>query len=499
MQITVTITPPSGASMGLKQYSLAIRDVDTRELYASTVKYLPAMIPNNAAYELETTIDIPSTKRVEFTITPADTLTYSATLKQREVVDGTFTTTQLEYTGQITTASEVVMTKLMPEMDVIKFLKGLFQMFKLVVVGKEDNSFYVNSLDAYYLQGQRRDITKYVNYAQIDVERGEILGELDFKFADPSTILATQFKDNNGVGYGDSKVKLKDADGEPFDGDTLTVELPFETVVYERLTDVNGSFLTGLQIGSVMNYNYEPVFIKPHLHYASRLTIGSTNKIKFQGTDILEDTIFIPTVGDSAYNPTYSLLFESEDNSYTGDIINNTLYSHHYAPYIEAIFNIKRRTIKVEAKLPIQIITRLDLNDVITINSLDYRINSYKYNLLTGLTNLELINGFDKYETNELLLLDECFRASNNGGVYTFNIPFIQDYTITSTLVGGDGGIFVYPSTPEPNQLRLAVAPWGEVSGRGVDVWQRKTELTFTDSSGNSQGGMCIVQTNRGD
>ena len=47
------------------------------------------------------------------------------------------------------------------------------------------------------------------------------------------------------------------------------------------------------------------------------------------------------------------------------------------------------------ANLPIQIVTRLELNDVISIGQIDYRINKYSYNLLNGLTKLELINGFD--------------------------------------------------------------------------------------------------------
>jgi len=145
----------------------------------------------------------------------------------------------------------------------------------------------------------------------------------------------------------------------------------------------------------------------------------------------------MPMTHSGVYSPAYSLLFESEISTYTNDTLNNTLYSNHYQNYVEAIFNIKRRTMKVSAKLPIQIITQLDLNDIITIDKLDYRINNFKYNLLTGLTQLELINGFDKFETNDVILPTECFIASNLGGQYRFNIPNIEDYTITSSVVGG--------------------------------------------------------------
>ena len=107
----------------------------------------------------------------------------------------------------------------------------------------------------------------------------------------PSSLLAKQFKDDNGVGYGDSKVKLKDLDGEAFDGDTLTVELPFETIKYERLTDRNTGGLTTVQVGNVIDIDYAPVFTEPHLHYAAKIRINDLdNRISYQGT-VLEDYI----------------------------------------------------------------------------------------------------------------------------------------------------------------------------------------------------------------
>ena len=56
------------------------------------------------------------------------------------------------------------------------------------------------------------------------------------------------------------------------------------------------------------------------------------------------------------------------------------------------------------ANLPIQIVTRLELNDVISIGQIDYRINKYSYNLLNGLTKLELINGFDTTLQNRVYI-----------------------------------------------------------------------------------------------
>ena len=482
MEIILQVDPEA-AFMDV-QYTIAMIDVDSDEILAQRVVYggdgsvsVIAAFPRNPS-NTSLVLDL----NVKFTITSTEGIEYVSNLTSRYIEEGTYLP-PIEYSDSgvtpISTSAGIIINRLLPEMEVSEFIKGLIQLFKLVVIGREGSEFHVNSLDAFYRQGLRYDIGKYVDYAGWDVERGEILGELDFKFAEPSTILATQFLDDNGVGYGDSKVKLKDLDGEPFDGDTLTIDIPFETIVYERLTDGYSGVVTAIQVGNVMDITNAPVFTAPHLHYASKIRINDLdNHIKFQSTVTLDDYVWMPMTHSGVYSPAYSLLFESENSTYTNETLSNTLYSNHYQNYIEAIFNIKRRTLKVSANLPIQIITRLDLNDIITIDKLDYRINNFKYNLLTGLTQLELINGFDKFETNDVILPTECFQASNLGAQYRFNIPNIENYIITSSVVGG-GTAFVTDSVTR-NQLILDVDAWTSVP---VGEFSRTTELVFTSES----------------
>ena len=479
MEIRLSVTPQL-ATVG-SGYVLRVKNADTEAVLLQRVFAITQQTQSGSG-NVSITIPLPQTTNIVFEIIPTESLIYSATLKSTLIDNqGNYSTVEFSDTSSNVTANaEVEISKLMPEMEVTEFIKGLIQMFKLVVIGNEGGDFYVNSLDAYYRQGERYDVSDYVDYAEYNVERGEILNELDFKFQEPSSILAKQFLDNNGVGYGDSKVKLKDTDGEAFDGDTLTVELPFETIVYDRLTDGNNNNLTAIQVGNVIDIEYSPVFTAPHLHYASRVRINDAdNHIKFNGATQLDDYVWCPMTHSGVYSPAYSLLFESEVSTYTYEVLNNTLYSNHYQNYIEAIFNIKRRTTTVKCRLPIQIITQLDLNDIITIDKLDYRINNFKYNLLTGITNLELINGFDKFETNDVILPTECFIASNLEAQYRFNIPNIEDYTITSSVVGG-GTPFVTHSVTR-NQLILDVDAWTSIP---VNTYSRTTELVFTTEIG---------------
>jgi len=478
MLLSLAVTPASGSS-GI-QYTLKIRDVDTQEELASGV-FVGVAALGIVTY-LTVTIPLQQTRNIEYTITPSRALNYSATLVSKLVdSDGNFSTREDSATvSSVTSLANVEVSKLLPDMEISEFIKGLIQMFKLVVIGREGGDFYINSLDAYYRTGVRYDISKYVDYAEFNVERGEILSELDFKFQEPKSILAKQFLDNNGVGYGDSKVKLKDLDGEPFDGDTLTVELPFEQIMYERLTDTTSGALSAVQVGNVIDIALKPVFTKPHLHYASLTRVSDfESEINYQNTTILNNDVWMPMSHSGVYGAAYSLLFESEVSTYTRETLRNTLYSNHYENYVQAIFNVKRRTLKVTSRLPIQIITQLDLNDIITIDKLDYRINNFKYNLLTGMTDLELINGFDEYENGDIVLPSECFVADNRGGQYRFNIPNVENFTITSSVAGNGGASFVTDSVTR-NQFILDVDQWTAIP---TTEYSRTTNYTFTSET----------------
>ena len=477
MSLSLAVTPASG-STGI-QYTLKIRDVDTQEELASGV-FVGVAALGIVTY-LTVTIPLQQTRNIEYTITPSRSLDYSATLVSRLVdSDGNFSTREDSATvATVTSLANVEVSKLLPDMEISEFIKGLIQMFKLVVIGQEGGDFYVNSLDAYYRTGVRYDITNYVDFSKFDVERGEILSELDFKFAEPQSLLAKQFLDNNGVGYGDSKVKLKDANGEPFDGDVLAVELPFEQIVYERLSDATSGALSTVQVGNVIDIALKPVFTKPHLHYASLTRVSDfESELNFQNIAILNNDVWMPMSHSGVNSPAYSLLFESEVSTYTRETLNNTLYSNHYEDYVQAIFNVKRRTLSHTAKLPIQIITQLELNDIITIKGLDYRINSYKYNLLTGLTKLELINGFEVYSDSPVVP-DSCFIADNRGGQYRFNIPNVDNFTIASSVAGNGGASFVVDSVTR-NQFILDVDQWTDIP---ITEYSRTTNYTFTSET----------------
>lgn len=336
------------------------------------------------------------TNEYSFYIRSENTFSYQALAYIRKEVSETLKTT---FASVNTVASNVDISLIAPKIKVIDFLKGLFNMFKLVVI--QDNNtepIYVNTLKDYYSEGKLYDVTQYISTSEYDVERGKLLNEILYKFQEPTTILNKEFKLNVGQGYGDEELKLEDEDGKPLEGEKQDYSVPFEQIVYERLNDVNDGSETNIMYGAIVDEKVDPANPKPHLHYVVNNSIGPKTISFIDDTNSeveLTGNINLPshTLGFDA--PEFSTVFGKELNEYTKEIIENTLYSNYHSEYITSIFNFKRRNFKFEAKLPLYILLKLKLNDVLKIKEDYYRINSFTYNLMTGKTKFDLINSFD--------------------------------------------------------------------------------------------------------
>ena len=302
-------------------------------------------------------------------------------------------------TSSATAYNDVVyVSENFPKLKTLDFLKGLFNAFKLVIVPQDNGTLYIDTLSSYYSAGTVYDVSKYIDFESYNVERGQILNEIELKFQEPTTILNIEFEKNNDRGYGDEELKLKDDNGKLLDGESLTFTLPFEQIVYERLTDQASGDITNIQYGAVIDEDLEPASPKAHIFY--NLVADTTNsRIGF--IDYLSVKTQLNALINTPYHhygvnlPTYATVFKNEFSTWDGASMDNNLYSNHYQSYVNNIFNIKKRTFIFNAVLPIHIATKLQLNDTLIIKGNYYRIDKYSYNLLTGKSVLTLINNFE--------------------------------------------------------------------------------------------------------
>lgn len=282
----------------------------------------------------------------------------------------------------------------LPKIKVMDFLKNLINMYNLVVVPNSDTDFYINTLDDWYAEGEIYDISQYVDTNKNTVTRSKIYREIVFKFKEPQTILAEQFAKTNPTPYGDLGTKLKNADGEPLDGDKFEISLESEQMVYEKLFDLNDDSNTNIVYGLSLDNGLDEVTPEPHFFYAILRDI-SANPIGIvddTGTkNQLNTNVFMPSHADSNTG-NYSTCWGGEINEHTGGIITNSLFKLYYEDYIKDSFSIKRRKHDIMTKLPLWLMNKLKLNDRLIINGDRYIINEMSTNITTQIINFTLLN-----------------------------------------------------------------------------------------------------------
>jgi hypothetical protein len=408
-------------------FNYSYTDFDNNVFYRHTRKLIPASGFEGVPYTIKTYLDGVLSGQTTYigtseqqrntyeytTLGDTGSYTLSYEVETNQDFDYTFEWTNQELTRtagtttsltEVTTASlngvpsDIIVSNYLPDIKIIDFLKGLFNAFKLVVETLEDGTIYVNDVNSYYDSGDLIDVTKHIDFKDFTVTRGELFNEISYSFQEPQTILNLQFTENTGTPYGDEETFLKDEDGELIDGTSQNIDLPFETVVYERLPDLNDGVISNIMYGSIVDEEVNPIAIKPHLFYNINQEVGS-KKIAFKNdagvieTDI--NNINTASHTNTFNNQLYAFIFSEEFNEWNGNITSNNLYTNYHKNYIDNTFNVKRRNFNYKAILPPSVIFKLSLNDVLKIGKDYYRILSYDLSLLDGKTNLNLINAFD--------------------------------------------------------------------------------------------------------
>lgn len=342
------------------------------------------------------------------------------------------------------TEAQLLMEDRLPKMKVIDFLTGLFKMFNLTAyyiddpADANDGKIYVDTLDNYYADavnnklGGLIDLDKYLDVSSHTVDATLPFTDIEFKYQETNTVLMeNHFEQFNEV-FGDAEFNVRRAFPNKIDrGKKYEIKLPFSHLKYERLLDLNtnstapsretdiqwgycagGDFTANTSV-TPNTGDYDTMLIRPLLFYGINVTglpaaspsngnrSGKINWISTSPPTGLT-SYWRPSnsndEGTASVAPTYSLNFDNEFDEWQridyGDD-SNSLYSVFYKSYVESVFNVAKRMFKVTAYLPPNILVNYKLNDQIKIQDKIFRINSISTNLMTGKSELELLNIFE--------------------------------------------------------------------------------------------------------
>jgi hypothetical protein len=291
-----------------------------------------------------------------------------------------------------TNAFDFIITQQIPDIKCIDFLTGIFKMFNLTsYVDNNTDEVIVKTLDNYYAGGTSYDITEFIDRDKSSVNVALPFKEITFEHGDTKTFLASKHSQlfNNTWG------KIEYTSGENLDGKIYKVKTPFSHMLYERLTDLDTDTLTTVQYGWYVDDNQSPYYGKPLLFYP---ILQNTTSISFLDTtsshsEVTQYNIPSNSVALSSSTSKYNINFNNEINEYALDnTFTNTLFEAYHKDYISDVFDATNRLTKVTAYLPLRILLNYTLADRFNISGTTYKINSIKTNMLTGKSDLELLN-----------------------------------------------------------------------------------------------------------
>ena len=173
-------------------------------------------------------------------------------------------------------------------------------------------------------------------------------------------------------------------------GNKYLVQVPFGKMLYEKLTDVNGSADTNVVYGLSADKDLNGIVPEPIL-FINRITDATSKPIGWNtGSSSIQNITSYNRPANSLLTETIN--FGSEVDEFTESVKTDSLFAENYLNYISDLFNRQRRLVKVSAILPRSFLLNYSLADTLIINGKKYLINSIKTNLTTGKSELELFN-----------------------------------------------------------------------------------------------------------
>ena len=380
-------------------------------------------------------------------------------------------------TASFATDKDVNITTIIPDMKIIDFITGLFKMFNLTAYQNESGTLVIKPLDDFYSSStQVWDITKHLDKKETTVDSVLPFKDVVFKYKSTNSFLANNHKQLSNKEWGSLEYKTHDK----YEGDTYSVELPFEHFKYEHLYTTDGGVIqttttangdeektdSTVQYGYSVDENQTPYLGEPLIFYSMRSFAsirvinldGSANTTSIVGPYMPLNSVNILNIfGTSAYQ---NLNFNVEYDEYSRQVNETTLFETYYKSYVKDMFDKRKRLKTVKAYLPLEMLIKLNLADKIIVFDDIFRINKITTNFETNLSTIELTNIFEEvtyktvtYVAQNCLTVDSTLKTSDDVVITAdsnCNTDFvIPDLTTTvPNIVPPNDPTPVYDATP---------------------------------------------------
>jgi len=363
---------------------------------------------------------------------------------------------------------------LAPLIKVQDFIAGILKQFNLTCYGESLNTFKIIPLADWYGAGAIIDITEFTDKDEIGISRVKLYKKIAFKFQDSEGFMNKKYFELGLKQWGNTEYQY------PYDGGEFTLEVPFENMLFNKFTG------TDLQLGYSLNESFSPYIPKPllmykyggitlanHIHYTDGSGFFTNFNYTMFGQDLTDNSI------------KYSINFAPETSSYWLNPIQQSIFATYYFPYLANLFNPKNRLTTVKANLPVSLLTGIQLNDRVIIRDKRYLINQMKTNMVTGVTEFELLNDFMPVEPERIINVE----PDRNTVTVPITFPNATSRTGSISLVrftSTNSDVIILPNEiTEEQSIRISL-PVLDVETRITE--EEEIRVTETDATRVTEG-----------
>jgi len=277
-------------------------------------------------------------------------------------------------------------------------------MFNLVAY-VEGNEIVVETLDAYYADGESYNITKYIDVEESQVNSVLPFREIVFGYEGLGSFLTKRHNELFNEEWGTEEYSTEDS--SIFTGGIYKHKIPFEHMKFERLIDINQtaspSFpTTNIQWGFSVDNNQDSYIGKPLVFYIARQTadisfIDDVDGNNEPSSHVKIENYFTPANSNLSlpvFLDRQSINFSPESDEWELTPNRKSLFNSYHSNYISGIFNKTNRLTKMTAFLPLRVLLKYTLRDRFIVSGKSYKINSIETNMHNGKSKLELLSDY---------------------------------------------------------------------------------------------------------
>tara|TARA_R110002074_G_scaffold240506_8_gene412258 strand:+ start:843 stop:3284 length:2442 start_codon:yes stop_codon:yes gene_type:complete len=379
-----------------------------------------------------------------------------------------------------------------PDVKVADYFANILKLFNLTAYGTEQDVYQIETIEDWYNTGGIFDITEYADMKSIDIKRIKLWKTINFQYAESKSITNRFFASTFMREYGDLTSVFDYENGE------FKMNVIFENILFSKFTN------TDLQVGYCIDENLKPYVPAPLILY--KYTNKTVSFYLTDGVTTDEITSYVPFGQDiEDINTDYSLNWGSEISSLLEATVFGGLYNTYYKAYLENLYDPKNREVTIKTRIPLSILTQLDLNDRVIIRDKRYIINSLKTTLNTGESTMVLINDFRKMIADGMPPLFPPLKPSRSAQCLDVSIPFVKDAvscTLAECTSPSVSGVTIIPSAITESQYVEICIPenTGADEYLATEISERITtednfQLITDESTGSRLIIICVVYT----